>query len=361
MGKRRLRTLGVLVAPFAVAGMVLGTAALGADNAAKPSIEVIPATGLKYSQTVTVKGHHLPKGSGSVAATICGLEDAAGKTIAKPGANDCAGADELGTLVQLKQWQSNGEFETKYTLPASGKKFGKNQRFCDKSHHCAIVVADANPDAPAYHVDKVIQFVDQKPFGTSSSPTTKPKPKPTTSTKPGDSTGSGSNSGNSGNNGNANPKPAARSGIDADGTGDADMNPDNPKVHIEGSIGVHPPSGGAPGLPSLPGTPGGDGAPKLPPELTNALDQACTQLASAVKQAGGDTTALMAACASIKNGNGPEQLKTVLQNPGLLCVLGSSAWQNNEQVTDACNQAATALKPALAPLVGGLDPVLGSL
>ncbi|HVJ98110.1 MAG TPA: hypothetical protein VNC41_14870 [Acidimicrobiia bacterium] len=356
MGQRRIRTLGVLVAPFAVAGMVMGTAALGADTAKpKPSIEVVPATGLKYGQTVTVKGHHLPKGSGSVAATICGLTTASGKTIAKPTPDDCAGANELGTLVVLKQWQSNGEFETKYTLPASGKKFGKNQRYCDKTHHCALVVADANPDAPAYHVEKVIQFVDQKPFGASTSPTTKPKPKPTPTTKPQPNPAPTTKP-----EGSSAPKPAAQPGVVADGTGDADMNPDNPKLHFEGSIGFHPPSGGAPTLPALP-TPGGDGAPQLPPEVTNALDQVCTQIAAAVKQAGGDTTALTTACASIKNGNGPEQLKTVLQSPNLLCVLGASAWQNNQQVTDACNQAATALKPALGPLVGALDPVLGSL
>lgn len=359
MGQRRIRTLGVLVAPFAVAGMVLGTAALGADTAKpKPSIEVVPATGLKYGQTVTVKGHHLPKGSGSVAATICGLKTASGKTIAKPTPDDCAGANELGTLVVLKQWQSNGEFETKYTLPASGKKFGKNQRYCDKTHHCAIVVADANPDAPAYHVEKVIQFVDQKPFGASTSPTTKPKPKPTTKPQP-KPTPTSKPGGNSGNNGNGSaPKPAAQPGVVADGEGDADLNPDNPKIHFEGELGIHPPPGGAPALPTLPG---GDGEPKLPPEVTNALDQVCTQLAAAVKQAGGDTTGLTSACAAIKNGNGPEQLKTVLQSPNLLCVLGASTWQNNQQVTDACNQAATALKPVLGPLAGALDPVLGSL
>jgi hypothetical protein len=358
MSRRRLRTLGLLAAPLAIAGMVLGTAALGADTAKpKPSMEVIPATGLKYGQTVTVRGHNLPKGSGTVAATICGLKDASGKTIAKPGANDCAGADELGTLVILKQWQSNGEFATKYTLPASGKKFGKNQRFCDKTHHCAIVVADANPEAPAYHVEKVIQFVDQKPFGASTTPTTKPKPKPkpTPTTKPDD------NNTNSGN-GTSAPQPAAQPGVTADGTGDADLNPDSPKLHFEGKVGIHPPAGGMPELPELPGDGGpGGGAPKLPPELTNALDQACAQIAAAVKDAGGDTTGLTTACAAIKNGNGPEQLKTLLQSPNLLCVLGASTWQNNQQVTDACNQAATALKPVLGPLTGALDPVLGNL
>ena len=33
--------------------------------------------------------------------------------------------------------------DTKYTLPKSGQQFGDNKRFCDKSHKCAIVVADA--------------------------------------------------------------------------------------------------------------------------------------------------------------------------------------------------------------------------
>src|SRR3954471_960691 len=178
--RRRAAVVGLLAAPLAIAGLVFAGTAQGAGG---PSMEVLPkTTGLKYSQTVEIKGHHLPKGSGSVAATICGLQDASGKTLSSPGANDCAGANEIGDLVIVKSWQSNGEFDTKYTLPASGRKFGKNSRFCDKTHHCAVVVADANPDAPAYHVEKVIQFVDQKPFGTTTSPTTKPKPKPSGNT-----------------------------------------------------------------------------------------------------------------------------------------------------------------------------------
>src|SRR6478752_7189411 len=120
---------------LAIAGLLTATSAMGAASA-KPSMQVLPkATGLKYGQTVDVKGHHLPKGSGSVAATICGLQDAAGKTIAKPGANDCAGAAEIGKLVVVKSWQSNGEFDTNYTLPTSGEKFGKNALFCDRTHH----------------------------------------------------------------------------------------------------------------------------------------------------------------------------------------------------------------------------------
>ena len=141
-----MRLAGLLVAPVAVAGWVFAGAAQGAGAA--PSMEVLPKpTGLKYGQTVEIKGHHLPKGSGSVAATICGLNDASGKAIAKPTADDCAGAPEVGKLVVVKSWQSNGEFDTKYTLPTSGQKFGKNARFCNKTHHCALVVADANPNA----------------------------------------------------------------------------------------------------------------------------------------------------------------------------------------------------------------------
>jgi hypothetical protein len=91
------------------------------------------------------------------------------------------------------------------------------------------------------------------------------------------------------------------------------------------------------------------------------LEKACGQLASAVKSAGGDPSALLAACSSLESGNGPQQLKLVLQSPSLLCVIGASAWQNNQQVTDACNQVATAIAPVTSQLVGALAPLLGGL
>jgi hypothetical protein len=351
-GRRRLRILGTLALPATIAGLVAG-AALSA-GAEKPTMEVLPApTGLKYGQQVTIKAHNLPKGSGSVAATICGLADAAGKTIKSPTPKDCAGAAELGKLVVLKSWQSNGEFETKYTLPTSGQKFGENKRFCDKTHHCALVVADANPDAPAYHVDTVIQFVDQQPFG--ATPTTKPntattKPSSSGTSTPGNSSGGGSGTGGSnGNNGSAQP------GVTADYDADGDFDPQHPRVHLEGRIGIHPPSGGTPGLPALP-APGDN---PVPPEAAQALDQACTQLAAAVKQAGGDPSGLSTACAAAKGGSGPQQLAALLQAPSLLCVQGASAWQNNPQVTDACNQAAAAIAPATSQVGGALAPALG--
>ncbi len=64
-----------------VAGVVFGDDAGGASSA-----EVLPSPiGVNYGQTVQVKGHNLPHGSGSAAVTICGLEDAAGTKIETPG------------------------------------------------------------------------------------------------------------------------------------------------------------------------------------------------------------------------------------------------------------------------------------
>src|SRR3954449_9681098 len=92
---RHLRTLGLIAVPIGVAGWLGAGAALGAGGA-NPSMEVLPkTTGLKYSQTVEIKGHHLPKGSGSVAATICGLQDASGKTLTAPEPMDCTRATRM--------------------------------------------------------------------------------------------------------------------------------------------------------------------------------------------------------------------------------------------------------------------------
>jgi hypothetical protein len=354
-GRQRIQIIGLLAVPLAVAGWLGAGAALGAGSS-QPSMEVLPkTTGLQYSQTVEIKGHHLPKGSGSVAATICGLTDGSGKTIAKPTADDCAGANEIGKLVIVKSWQSNGEFDTKYTLPASGQTFGKNARFCNRSHKCALVVADANPDNPAYHVDTPIQFFDQA----SSTPTTKPKTtttKPKSSSKPTPTTtapksGTTPTTGGS-DNSSAGVKTSTTAGASAGSNGSASFK-------AGGSVTVVPPSG-APTLPTItvPKPPSGN---PVPAPVVAALDKACGQLADAVKSAGGDPSALLAACSSLESGNGPQQLQLVLQSPSLLCVIGASAWQNNQQVTDACNQAATAIAPVTSQLAGALGPVLGGL
>jgi hypothetical protein len=348
--RKRLWLAGLLAVPVAVAGLVFAGAAQGAGAA--PSMEVLPKpTGLKYGQTVEIKGHHLPKGSGSVAATICGLNDASGKAIAKPTADDCAGAPEIGKLVVVKSWQSNGEFDTKYTLPKSGQKFGKNTRFCDKTHRCALVVADANPNAPAYHVETKIQFVDQAPTA-ATKPKTKPSkraPKPST---PATSSTSPNQPGATTN---------ARGGTSTgSSSGSASFS-----VSAGATIPI-PSSGAPPALPvpvPAPPAPGGNpvpapGANPVPAPVAQGLDQICTQLANAVKQAGGDPSALLAACSAIESGNGPAQLATVLQSPSLLCIEGASAWQNNPQITAACNQAAAGLAPVTSQVGGLLGPVL---
>ena len=166
---QRMRSLrpwqhGAILGGLAVAGLSVGSMALGAAGAA-PTMQVLPSpTGVKYGQTVEVKAQNLPKGSGTIAVTTCGLDNAAGQKIASPGADDCAGANELSSgLVKLQAWK-DGTFDQQYTLVASGKKFGANQRFCDATHYCAVVVADANPSAPAYFVMTELQFTDQKPI-----------------------------------------------------------------------------------------------------------------------------------------------------------------------------------------------------
>lgn len=340
-GKRRRRLAragAAALGPLAAVGFVLAGNAFGASGA-QPSMEVKPSpTGLKYSQTVEIKAHHLPKGSGSVAATICGIDDASGKPLKSPTADDCAGADQVGKLVIVKSWQSNGEFDTQYTLPKSGQKFGKNNRDCDKNHHCALVVADANPNNPAYHVDTVIQFVDQQPFGAKPKPTAKATTTTTSTTTTTFLPGVASE-----------PNPNTR----VDATEHVDTNPTDPDVHVNAHVSAHPSTGVSPTVPSP-----GSGSP-IPGPASDALTQACGQLAAAVTQAGGDPTALNAACASVASGDASE-LKAVLQSPSLLCLAGASAWQNNQQVTDACNQAAAAIAPATSAASGALGPLYGN-
>lgn len=356
-GRQRLMVVGLLALPLAIAGGIWAGAAQGAG--AQPSMQVLPkATGLKYGQTVEIKGANLPKGSGSVAATICGLQDATGKTIANPGANDCAGANEIGKLAIVKPWQSNGTFDTQYTLPTSGQKFGTNARFCDKTHRCALVVADANPSAPAYHVETAILFTDQvttttttKPKTTTTKPTT-PTTKPTTGTtqpKTGTTQPTGTTTA-------APSGPSTGSGSSASGSGSG-------SVSVNVGATVIPPSGGAaPSLPSLPPitlpTPP---ANPIPAPVAAALNSACTQIANAVKSAGGDPTALLTVCSTLAGGVNPQELALVLGSPGLLCVEGASAWQNNAQITAACEQAANAIAPVTSQVGTALAPVLAAL
>src|SRR4029077_5467007 len=107
------------------------------------------------------------------------------------------------------------------------------------------------------------------------------------------------------------------------------------------------------GAPSLP-TPPAPGDNPIPPAVASALDKACAQIADGVKQAGGDASALLTACSALTSGGGPAQLQAVLMQPSLLCLEGQSAWQNNAQITDACNQLANALVPATSASAGAL-------
>jgi hypothetical protein len=343
IGRRRTMIVGLLALPIAILGWLWAGAAQGAGSP-KPSMEVLPSsTGLKYTQTVEIKGHHLPKGSGSVAATICGLQDTSGKTIAKPGADDCAGAPEVGKLVIVKSWQSNGEFDTKYTLPQSGQRFGKNERLCDHGHHCALVVADANPDHPAYYVSTVIQFFDQQPFNSSNNagPTTT-TPKTTTTHRTTTTT--------------------APPTLHASGSTSVSASSSAGRFQAKSRYSVNVRTSGASGLPKPPPlVPPKPPANPVPAPVAQALDQACKQIAAGVKQAGGDPSALLAACSAIESGDGPQQLQAVLQAPSLLCVEGASAWQDNQQITDACNQAATALAPVTSQLGNAVSPVLAKV
>jgi hypothetical protein len=330
---KRIRRRGAVTAALAVAGLVLGGMALGA--AGKPSMQVLPSPkGLKYSQTVRVKAQNLPKGSGTIALTICGLNNAKGAKIANVTADDCAGQNDLSSgLVKLQQWK-DGTFDQQYKLPKSGQKFGKNQRFCDAKHYCALVVADANPDKPAYHVDTNIYFTDQQGSTPTTKPrtaTTKPKPRPTTTT-----TTAPTVSFSAGGNASAGPSGGSGSG--------------------HASVAVNAPKITTP--PTTPPT-----APKVavPAPVADAVTQACGQVADAIKQGGGDASALTVACSTLVNGGGGAQLGALLQSPSFACVAVASAAQDNAQLADACSQLATALQPYSSQLGDALSPALGLL
>lgn len=335
----RMWQRGSIVGGLALIGLSLSGLALGA--AGSPKMQVLPhSTDLKYKQIVEVKAQNLPKGSGTIALTICGLNDASGKKIAKVTADDCAGANDLNSgLVKLQSWK-DGTFDQKYQLPSTGQKFGKNQRFCDRTHYCVLVVADANPNNPAYEVSHTIYFNNQKtPGGTT--PTTKPKttttkkkPATTTTTQP---TLSISASGSS--------------KASSSGSGGSFSGSGSESVKVSASAPVTTPKTTPPTAPPV----------TVPAPAGAAVTQACDQLASAIKQGGGDPTALTTACSTLVNGGGGTELGTVLQSPSVACLGAASATQNNQQIADACSQLATALQPYSSQLGTALTPVLNQL
>ena len=365
-----------IVAGVTIVGLAAGGVAIGAAGAS-PSMQVLPSPiGVKYGQTVEVKAQNLPKGSGTIAVTICGLNNAAGQPIASPGANDCGGENDLGSgLVKLQPWK-DGTFDQQYTLPASGKKFGTNQRFCDATHYCAVVVADANPSAPAYFITTELQFTDQKPL---AGPTTTTKAQPPAATSPTTTAGSAPATTTPATTPATAPAPTSPPttetttlppGVSVTGGGSAGFGPGGGQGSGGVTVVVTPPSGGGsstpvPPLPTppltLPSLPSGPTPNPVPPQVGDAVTQACAQLAQVIQQSGQDTSLLTTACSTLVNGGGGAQLQALLQSPSVGCFELSSVTQGNAQLADACSQLATALQPYSSQLGTVLAPVLGLL
>jgi hypothetical protein len=362
---RRIRgwQAGTMLGGLALIGLAVGGVATGAAGAA-PAMQVLPSpVGVKYGQTVEVKAQNLPKASGSIAVTICGLNNAAGSAIATPVADDCAGANDLSSgLVKLTQW-TNGSLDQQYTLPTSGQKFGTNQRFCDATHYCAVIVADANPSSPAYHLDTELQFTDQKPIAgtpttakpptTTKTPTTKKgTPTPTTQPAPPVTPAPTVPTTEAPTTTTTAPTLSVAAGGSGSASGSGTQSGGSASVAIAVNAGT---------TPTLPALPTGSGANPIPPQAAAAVTQACTQLAQAVEQAGGDASTLTLACSTLVNGGGGAQLGMVLQSPSLGCFAASSLTQSDAQLADACSQLATALQPYSGQLGTALAPVLALL
>jgi hypothetical protein len=333
---------GLALIVVSMVGLVALIGAVGA--AGKPKMQVLPSPiGVKYRQTVEVKAQNLPKGSGTIALTICGLNNAAGKKIASPTADDCAGANDLNSgLVKLQQWK-DGTFDQKYKLPQSGQRFAKNQRFCDAKHYCALVVADANPDKPAYYIATDLQFTDQKRLAPTT--TTKPRTPTTKKTTTARATTT-----------------TTRPFVAVTARGSAKAGPNGGSASAGGSVSVSPPSGSVPPVttPSITG-PSGPPPNPVPPESGDAVMQACTQLADVIAQGGNDPTALLAACSTLVNGGGGAQLQALLESPSLGCFAASPVTESDPLLLSSCDQLATALQPYSSQLGDALGPAFGLL
>ena len=410
---RRRRARRVATAAVALAGLGIGltvTAASGTPGNGKPEMQVLPkTTGLNYGQTVRIKGDDLPKGSGQIAATICGFTDGSGKQISSPTADDCAGVESIGKLVILQE-NKDGTYDQPYTLPASGQVFGKNQRKCDKTHYCALVLADANPDAPAYYIPTLIYFADQNaPAGGGTPTTAPPKPKANASS---DEVTVGETVDVSGQNWDKSDKNTTVGFIDANGA--PTSAPVKAKVNSKGAfkvtltpqfddidatkllvvdpsgnrkdhritipIDVHPQdgvSGVARGTVHIDQEdptqssaqvnarvvvtpPANEGGP-LPPEVAEPLDNGCAQLAEQLSSAGADTLALTTVCNSLVNGGGGDQLQLLLQNPTALCIALGGAAGNAPEFIDGCNQILGGAQPATQPLGDALQPLTDAI
>ena len=369
------RTLTALAVGLVATSTAVGIAH-GEPGNGTPEMEVLPATtGLGYGQTVQVKGDDLPEGSGFIAATICGLEDDGGTPIASPGADDCAGQPELGSLVVLQE-NKDGTFDQPYTLPQSGQRFGANGRFCDASHHCALVLADANPDAPAYHNDTVIQFADQQPFGASASPaedttTTTAPPPPTASANTaemhvGDSVEVrgehwDANDGDTAvgfvdDNDIATSAPVAAT-VDGDGALVVTLTAQFDDMDATGIL-VEDPTGGAEHRIRLPIVvhPQPGVSSKQESETSLNPEDPHVRVRARVVVTPPDTES-----SPLPPDADPGQLPTLLQQPAAACLAIASATDADPQLTAACAEVLGGLAPATAPVGEAAAPLIGTL
>jgi hypothetical protein len=369
------RTLTALAVGLVATATAIGIAH-GEPGNGTPEMQVLPTTtGLAYGQTVQVKGDDLPKGSGFVAATICGLEDESGTAIAAPGADDCAGQPELGSLVVLQE-NKDGTFDQPYTLPQRGQRFGKNGRFCDASHHCALVLADANPDAPAYHIDTLIQFADQQPFGASApraeeTTTTTAPPPPTASAstaelRVGDTVEVrgehwDANDGDTAvgfvdDNDTATSAPVIAS-VDEHGALVVTLTAQFDDMDASGIL-VQDPSGSAEHRIRLavivhpqPGVSG-----KQESETSLQPDDPHVGVRARIVVTPPDREQ-----SPVPPDAGPEQVPSILQAPAAVCLALATEAGADPQVTAACAEVLGELAPATAPLGDALAPALGGL
>jgi hypothetical protein len=91
----------------------------------------------------------------------------------------------------------------------------------------------------------------------------------------------------------------------------------------------------------------------LPPDVVNAVGQACQNLAAAVSPFGVDLGPLYVACVESVNGQGPTLLNLFLDAPALGCVfLAGVPVASDPQVAAACVTFADAIQP-YSSLLGG--------
>ena len=260
-------------------------------------MQVLPSPiGVKYSQTVEVKAQNLPKGSGSIAVTICGLNNAAGQKIATPTADDCAGANDLSSgLVKLAAVEGR---HVRPAVHAAEERSEVRQEPALLRREALLRARRRRRESraiPAYHLDTEIAVHRSEAHRrrrrrpsptTTKTPTTTKAKKPTTTTPParGAST--------AGRRPTPPPTEAPRRRDRADAVADRRWRWHRrrrwQRFGGSASVAVTAPTRGThchfracrAGRPSNP----------IPPQVADAVTQACAQLAQVVQQGGGDAT-----------------------------------------------------------------------